>query len=108
MVQGTLGEFQVVSGDTRGGPRRVEGRSGRSGTGRGNLGEVLDRSGTINEIEDLSGNLGEVQDGSRDPRGGPGSVGGPSGRSGTGRGTQREVREASGNPRGGLARFGGL
>ena len=41
--------------------------------GRGNLGEVLDRSG--------------------DPRGGPGRDGGPSRRPGTGQGTLEEVRD---------------
>ena len=39
------------------------------------------------------GTLGEVQDGSGDPLGGPGRVWGPSGRSGTGRGTHWEVQK---------------
>ena len=47
------------------------------------------------------GTLGKVQDGLEDPRGGPGPVRGPSGRSGMGRGTLGEVRDGSGEPLGG-------
>ena len=66
---------------------------GRSGTGQGIIGEVLDGSGTRGEVLDGSGTLGEVRDGSGDPRGGPKGVEGPSGKSGTGRGTLVLVRD---------------
>ena len=42
MGRWSLGEVQDGLGDPRGGPRRVEGSSGRSWTGRGTLGEVRD------------------------------------------------------------------
>ena len=45
--------------------------------------------------------LEEVRDGLVDPRGGPGWVEGPLGRSGPGQGTHGEVRGGSGDPRGG-------
>ena len=57
---------------------------GKSGTGRGILGEVLD--------------------GSKDHRGELGRVGGPLVRSGTGRWTLGEVRDGSGGPREGPRR----
>ena len=53
------------------------------------------------------GTLGEVRDTSRDPRGGPGQIRGPSERSGTGQGTLWEVRDGSGDLRGGPGRIGG-
>ena len=63
------------------------------------------------------GTLGEVLDGLGDPRGGSGQVvgpsvrlqrvGGPSGKSGTGRGTLREIRNGSGDSLVGLVRVGG-
>ena len=70
-----------------------------SGTGRGTLGEVWDGSGTISDLWGGSGTLGEVGDELGDPRVGPGLVGGPSGWSGTGRGSIPEVRDGSGDPR---------
>ena len=83
MGRGTLG----------GGPVRVRGPSGRSGTDRWTLGEVLEWSG--------------------DPQGRPRPVCrpserslGPSGRSGTGHGTLGEVQYGSGDPRGTLGGFG--
>ena len=51
--------------------------------------------------------LDEVWDGSGDPRGSPGQVGGPSGRSGTGRGTHGKVRDELADPQGGLGLVGG-
>ena len=57
--------------------------------------------GTLGEIWDGLGSLGKLRNGSRDPQGGLGLVGGPSGRSGTCRGTLKEVWDVSGNPRGG-------
>ena len=53
------------SWDTLGGPGRVGGPIGRSGTGRGTLGEVRNGSGMHLELQDESG----------EPRGGPGRVG---------------------------------
>ena len=63
------------------------------------------------------GTLDDVLDGSRDPWRGPGLVGRPTGRSGTGWGTNGEVRyglgtfgevrDGLGNTRGGLGRVGG-
>ena len=77
--------------------KQVGGPSQRSGTGRGTL--------------------EEVQDGSRDPPGGPGRVGGPSGKSWkeqgipgmfvTGQRTLGEVGDRWGDTRGGLGRVGG-
>ena len=46
----------------------------------------------------------EVWVGSRDPRGGPGQVEGPTGRCGTDRGSPEEVWDGSGDSRGGLGR----
>ena len=69
MGQGTLAEVRDWVEDPQGGPRRVWGPSGRSGTGRGTLEEVWDGSGI----------LGEVLDGLRDSRGGLGRVGDPRG-----------------------------
>ena len=55
---------------------------------------VRSRTGHENhgEVRDESGDTGEVRDGSRDPRGGPRLLGGPSMSSGTGRGTLEEGR----------------
>ena len=61
--------------------------------------ETSDRFGTG------QGNLGEFRDWSGDTRGGPGRVGGPTGRSRTGRGTLDKVRDGLGDPRGGPERF---
>ena len=51
--------------------------------------------GTLGEVRNGSGIHGEVLDGSGDHWGGPGWVGGKSGRSGTGLGTLEEVRDWS-------------
>ena len=51
------------------------------------------------------GTLSEVLDGSGDPRGGPGRVGGPSGRSVSGWGILEVVREGSEDPQGGPGHF---
>ena len=66
----------------------------------------------MGRCEMVWGTLGEVRDGSGDPRGGPGQIVGPSGRSRTGQRTLKEVRDGSGtlaevldgsrDPRGGL------
>ena len=79
----------------------------RSGTGWGLLG----RSGMV------QGTLGEVWDGSGENRAGlervvdswvgPVRVGGPTGRSGTGRGTLKVARDGLREPRGGPGRVGG-
>ena len=47
------------------------------------------------------GTLREVQVGLQDPLGGPGRVGGPTRRYGTGQGTHGEVQDGSGDPHGG-------
>ena len=47
------------------------------------------------------GTIGEVRDGSGDHRGGPGQVGRPTGRFGTGQKTLGEIRDRSEDPRGG-------
>ena len=83
MGQGTLVEFRDELedpprglgwvGDFWGGPGRIEGPSQRLGTGWVTFGEA--RNGSI------------------EPRGSLGWVGGPSGRSETGRGTLPEVRD---------------
>ena len=107
------------SRDPRGGLGRVEGPSERSGTGRGTQEEVRDGWRTWGRSAMGCGTLGVVRDRSRDPRGIPGLIGGPSGRSGMGRRTLDEVRyrlgrcvtgrrtlgvvkDESGDPRGGL------
>ena len=77
---GTHEEVWDGSVDTRGGPGRVGGILGRSGTGR------------ETHVE--------VQDGSGDPRGGPERVKRPSGRSEMGRGNLGDVRYGSADPRG--------
>ena len=51
--------------------------------------------------------LEEVRDGSGDPQGGPGRIGVPSVRSGTGRGTLGYVRDEFWDPLGGPGRVGG-
>ena len=66
-----------------------------SGTGRGTHKEVPN-------------GLKELRDVSQDSRRGPGRVGGPSRRSGTGRETLGMVRDGSGDTRGGLGRVAGL
>ena len=106
------------------------------GTGRGTLEAVRHGSGALGEVRDRWRTLGEVldgsldnqgdsgrvggtsgfQDGSGDPRGGlrrvggaserSWTVGGPSGRSGMGRGTLGEVRDELGYPRVGLGQVG--
>ena len=78
MGRGTHGEVWDRSRDPRGGPGRVGGNSGRSGTCRGTIVKVQDRLG--------------------DPRGGPGLVGGPWESSVTGRWTLGVVRNGSGDP----------
>ena len=73
----------------------------KSVTSRGTLGEFLGTRGevwgTLVECPAQVGTgrwtLGKVRDGSGDPRKGPRRVGGPTGRSGTGRGILGEVRE---------------
>ena len=88
------------------------GPSGRPLTGQGTLRVVLDGSGTLEEVWD---GLGDRWGGPRRVEGKMGVlgwVGGPSGRSGMGRGTLREVQDGwrtlgevwdgSGDPRGGL------
>ena len=80
-------EIRDGSRDPQGGPERVGGPLGRSGTGRSTLGEVWDRS--------------------EDPRGGPGRVGVLLGWSTTGRSTLGEVRYRSEDPRRGPRRVGG-
>ena len=124
--RGTLGEVRNRSGDLRVGEGQVRGPTRRSGTDRGTYGEVQDGSvdyprglGWDGEPSGRSGTcrltLGEVRDGSEHPRKGPkwvggppgvrawsgdpwvfpGRVGGPSGRSGTDRGTHGEVQDGS-------------
>ena len=51
---------------------------------------------TVVEVRDGSGTLVEVRNGSVDPRGGPGLIGGPSGRFGTGWVTLVEVWDGLG------------
>ena len=94
----TLREVQDGSLDRRGGPGRVGGASGRSGTGRGTLGVV--RNSSLDSGVPGTGRrtLGEVRDGLEDLRGGPERFVGPSMRSRTGRGTLVEVRDGSKNP----------
>ena len=77
MGQRTINEVRDWLGDPRGGPGRVGGPTGRSGTGLRTYGEVRDELG--------------------DPWEGLGQVGGPSGRSGTGWWTPR-VPERVGGP----------
>ena len=89
-------------GVPRGGPGHFVGPSGRSGTGWGIIGEVLDGSkytradfgrvgGPSRRFGTVCWTLREVQDGLEDPQGGPGWVGGPSGRPVTSRGNFGEV-----------------
>ena len=80
--QGTLGEVWDESRDSRGGPGRVGGPSGRSRTGRATFGRSERCQGTLGEVWDGSEILRGVQDGSEDPRG-----------SETGLGTLVEVRD---------------
>ena len=82
MGQGTLGKVREGLGDSR-----------------GTRGEVLNGSGVTLDVRDGLRTLGVVRDRSGDPWGGPGRVGGPSGRSWTGRGTLEEIRDGSGDPR---------
>ena len=79
MGQGTLGEVQDGSVDTRGGPGWVEGPTRRSWTGRGGPGQFEDLHGGSGQVEGLSrssgarwGTLLKVRDRSRYPPEGPG------------------------------------
>ena len=102
MVRLTLGEVRDGSGDPRGGPGRVEGPSGSSGTGRGTLGEVWDGSRDPRGVPEMGrGTLGEVRDGSVDPQKSLGRVAGPSLKSGTGRETFIQFQDRPGDPWGG-------
>ena len=89
---------------------KVRDRSGDTWGGLGRVGEFLGRPGTsrvtLPDVREGWETLLEVWDGSVDPREGPGWVGGPSGRSWTGRGTLRAVQDGSGFPRGCLGRVG--
>ena len=86
----------------------------RSGTGLGTLGEVRDGSLTNGEVQDWSGDPPEclrrveytMERTGRvvGPTGGPERVGGPSGRSRTGRGTFGVDRDGYWNPQGGPGR----
>ena len=115
----TLGEVQVGSGNPLGGSEKGRGPSGRFGTGHGILRDIWDGSGTLGEVldgsEDPWGVLEEflfpseqVRDGLGDPSGGPGMVRGPSGRSGTGKGTLGEYRDGLGDTWRGPGRIKGL
>ena len=106
MVLRTLGEDLDGSGDLRGRPGRFGGPSGKSRTVGGTLGEVRDGSGDPRGVRDKSWDPCEVQDGLKESRQGPGRVGGPSERSGTGWGTLGEVRDGSSYPCGGPGRVG--
>ena len=50
--RGTIGEVWDGSGDPQGGPGRVEGPSGRFGTGWGTLEEVRTGRGTLEVVRD--------------------------------------------------------
>ena len=91
-----ISEVRDGSADPRGGPGRVEALLGWSGTGRGTLEKVWDGLGNLGKSRTVRSTIREVQDGSRDPRKGPGQVGGPFTRSGTGRGTLEKVRDGLG------------
>ena len=92
--RGTIGEVRDDSKDPpKGsglvrdhwvGPGRNEGPSGRSATGWMTLEEVREKvGGPLLKSGTVKVTLREVREGSRIPRGGPGRVGGPSGRSDT-------------------------
>ena len=118
MGRGSLGEVWDGLGDPLGEPghagdpqvglRLVGGPFWRSGTSRVILGQVRNESvdppgGTGQVWIPCSkfgwvGGHGVVRDRLVDPRGDPGRFLGPSGRSGTGRGTLGEVRDGSGEP----------
>ena len=68
--------------------------SGRSGTGRRNIGEVRNVCRTLEQVRDGLGY----------PRGDPGWDGIPSERSGTGRGTCGVIQDGTGYPRRGTGR----
>ena len=82
MGRETLGLVRDVSKDTWGGPGQVGGASEWSGTVHW----------TLREIRDGSGESRKGPDGLVDPRGSSEQIVRPSWRSGTGRGTLREVR----------------
>ena len=120
---GWFGKWRDGSRDPRGAPRRLGGPSGRSLTGRGTLGEVLDGSGDpwggpgrFVKWWEGRGTLGELRDGLLDPRGGLGLVSDPrrgpklvrglSGWSETVRETLAEIWNGSGDSRGGSLRVG--
>ena len=67
----------------------------------------MDR-GTLGEVRDGSKTLWVVRDGLGNPLECPGQVGGPSGRSGTGRGYVGKYRDRSGDPRSGPGRVARL
>ena len=114
--------------NSQGDPGRVGGPSGRSGTGRGNRCEVRGLSGdpregprqfvgpsrwcrmvcsTIGKVRDVSGDRQGGPGGLFNHWGGPGRVGEPSGRFGTGRRTLGEVWDGSEHPLGGPGRVVG-
>ena len=118
MGRDTLRKVRDESGHPERCPGRVGTPYGWSKTRLGTLGEIRDGSG---DTRGGAGTLREVQNGLRDPRkdpgwvkdsrgdpgwvgdlcGDPGQVEGPSGRSGTGQDTLREVWDRSGHPPGG-------
>ena len=63
--------------------------------------------GTSRRLGRGRGTLGEVRVGLRDPQGGPGPIGGPSGRSEMDWENLVAVRNGSADPLGGLERVGG-
>ena len=103
---GSLGEVRHESGDPPGGLARVGGPSGRSETGRGTLEEVRDGLGDPRGSQGWNVDLAGGPVWVRGPLGGPGQVGGPSWRFGTGRGTLGEVLDGSEAPREGSRRVG--
>ena len=70
MGQETLGEVWDGCGHPVGGPGWVGGPTWRLWTVRETLGEVGTGRGNLVEVRDGSGTLGMVWDGSEDPRGG--------------------------------------
>ena len=100
---GTDREVQDGSGHAPGGPGRIGRPTGRFKTGQETIGKIQDGSGDPRRFGTVHRTLGEVREGSgyppRCPRRvvGPsegfGTVVGPSGMSGTGLRTHREVRD---------------
>ena len=87
-------------GEFFGGSRRVGGPSGRTGTGRGTLPEVLDGSGDpLGSPNGLGEPFRRSETGQGNPWGGLGRVGRLFGWSVTGRGTLGEVWNGLGDPR---------